>query len=128
MEDGAAISGDPGKYCEGSWLIQRVAEGVIFASRLADEFLDTEQLAIQCRYTGLLGRRLIWMPYRRVVSRENRTDEVFLKQQATLRQTQDNLTEFIHTLLQPLFEHFGFFDLQLDKVQKAVQDLRKFRS
>ena len=55
------------------------------------------------------------------------TDEVLLRGQFTQQQVQDNLTEVLHPLLQPLYEKFNFFKLPFDYVVEELQRLRNNR-
>ena len=56
------------------------------------------------------------------------TDEVTLTGQITQQQVQDNLAEFLHPLLQQLYEKFNFFRLPFDLVAEELQRLRSNRS
>ena len=55
------------------------------------------------------------------------TDEVTLTGQITQQQVQDNLAEFLHPLLQRLYEKFNFFNLSFDLVAKELREMRSKR-
>ena len=109
--------------------IQRIGEGLLFASRFAETFEEVDQIAIRCRFTGLNGRCLTnvypgqFMPN----GYYSRTDEVILTEQVTQQQVQDNLAEVIHPLLSPLYDFFDFFSLQFNLVSEVLQGLRNNR-
>ena len=107
--------------------IKRIAEGILFADRIAREFEGVERLSILCRFSGLDERSLVFS-YDRIMRLSTRyishTNETTLTSQVTLQQVQDNLVEVIHGILQPLYEQFGFYRLTLDEVRSV---LRKFK-
>ena len=105
--------------------IWRVAEALLFVSRFAETFDSVDEIAIQCRFTGLSGRHLTSLDGRRPFfsGGQASTDEVTLKDQVTPKQVQDNLVEILHTLLLPLYEHFNFFKLPLSLVDEETKKL-----
>ena len=105
--------------------VRRIAEGILFAGRFAATFGEVEEIAIQCRFTGLNRRRLDCITGRRIFSRPmpSSTDEVTLTGQATPQQVQDNLAEILHPLLSPLYERFNFFRLPFNLVEEELADL-----
>ena len=113
--------------------VLRIGEGLLFASRFAETFEEVDQIAVHCRFTGLEGRYLasdeLITPLNTFLHRHytSRTDEVLLKEQITQQQVQDNLTEFLHPLLQQLYEKFNFFRLSFDRVAEELQRLRSNR-
>ena len=117
---------DPGKTIDVSTPIWRVGEGLLFASRLAETFEEAEQIAIQCRFTGLKNRTLVSDPRRYSLygGSVSSTGEVLLEHQVTLQQVQDNLPEIIHKLLSPFYERFNFFKLPLELVQSELRNMR----
>lgn len=112
--------------------ISRIAEGLLFASRLAEKFEEVEQIAVHCRFTGLKGRRIAMPPWMLDTLFGNSypcsTDDLTLTGQATLQQLQDNLAEWLHYFLQiQLYEKFSFFQLPFDTLSTVVQSLKNRR-
>lgn len=110
--------------------VWRIAEGLLFSSRFAETFDRVDEIAIQCRFTGLNSRRLTYLhgliggrflPKSYVCS----TDEITLTRQVAPQQVQDNLAEIIHPLLSRLYELFNFFQLPFDLVQEELGKLLK---
>jgi hypothetical protein len=107
----------------------KIAEGLLFARRLATLFEDVEQIAIRCRFTGLKGRSLLLVdhpiPFTEVgpVAQDS---EVILKGQVSLQQVDDNLPEVVHSLVGPLYERFGFYQISIDHIQRMLKKLRRF--
>ncbi len=122
---------DPGHVFYTSTPVLRIGEGLLFASRFAETFEEVDQIAVHCRFTGLEGRYLAsdepMTPLNTLFAKRyaSSTDEVILKEQITQQQVQDNLAEFLHPLLQPLYEKFNFFRLSFDRVAKELQRLRR---
>ena len=115
-----------GKTIDISIPVWRVGEVLLFANRFAETFNAVEQIAIQCRFTGLNGRRLVSKPkYSLFNSYVSHTDAIILKEQVTLQQAQDNLAEILHKLLSPLYEKFNFFKLPFSLVQGELQEMMK---
>ena len=114
-----------GEVFDVSLPVWRIAEGLLFASRFAETFNQIDEIAIQCRFTGLNGRRLDCITGRRFFSTPmlSSTDEVTLTSQATPQQARDNLTEILHPLLSPLYERFNFFRLPLNLVEEELAGL-----
>ena len=109
----------------------RVGEALIFAGRLAATFDGVDQVALQCRFTGLTDRCLthfdamgVW-PRFTLGQYVSRTPEAELRRLVALRQIEDNLAEVVHEFLSPLYERFGFYQLPLATVQSALQDMRR---
>ena len=110
--------------------ILRIGEGLLFASRFAETFEEVNQIAIQCRFTGLEGRSLrssgdFFFPS--FLNHSSSTDAITLTEQFTQQQVQDNLAEVLHPLLQRLYEQFNFFILPFDLVATELQKLRNNR-
>ena len=117
----------PARVFDVAMPILKVAEGTLFAHRYASEFTDVEHIAIRCKFAGLAGRSLIadaYFPDPELYV--CRTPEVVSTAQVTLQQAQDNLPELVHGLLLPLFEKFGFYELRIDQVQTALQQMRRY--
>ena len=129
FEDGP--NNAPGDVFYTSTPVLRIGEGLLFTSRFAETFEEVDQITVHCRFTGLEGRYLASdepiTPLNTFLHRHytSRTDEVLLKGQITQQQVQDNLAEFLHPLLQPLYEKFNFFGLSFDRVAKELQRLRR---
>ena len=101
--------------------VWRIAEGLLFASRFAETFDGVNEIAIQCRFTGLNDRRLVSVDKEQEFPGSiSRTDEVTLTGQATPQQVRDNLAEIIHSLLSPLYERFNFFELPFNLVEEEL--------
>lgn len=131
-DDGVAPSyGEPGSAMEVVMPVWRIGETLLFASRLAQSFDGTEQVAIQCRFTGLRGRRLVSATLARVPHTQigfvSQTDEVTMNIEVTVQQLQDNLAEVIHNLLAPLYEAFDFYDMPIHAVQSELSRMRNNR-
>ena len=131
IEDGELAQNrekEPGTEFSSLFPITKVAEGLLFASRLAVEFGGVEQIAIQCRFTGLAGRSLLLTEYPTPFTEIGPTchqSEVILTGQVSIRQVQDNLPETIHSLLKPLYERFDFQQVSIAYVQNVLQILRR---
>ena len=125
------LNNDPGHVFYTSTPVLRIGEGLLFANRFAETFEEVDQIAVHCRFTGIEGRYLASdepiTPLNTFLHRHymSRTDEVLLKGQITQQQVQDNLAEFLHPLLQQLYEKFNFFGLSFDLVAKELQRLRR---
>ena len=109
----------------------RVGEALIFAGRLATTFEGVDHVALQCRFTGLVGRHLthlgamgVW-PRFTLGQSVSGTPEVELQTLVALPQIEDNLVEVVHEFLAPLYERFGFYQLPFDTVQAALRDMRR---
>ena len=128
LEDG---QDSPGSVIYTSSPVVRIGEGLLFASRFAEEFDGVDQIAMHCRFTGLEGRCLGTAGYRPPFLLGGHflssTDEDILSGQITQRQVQDNLAEVLHPLLERLYEKFNFFTLPFDLVANELQKLRSNR-
>ena len=106
--------------------IWRVGEGILFASRFAQTFEETEQIAIRCCFTGLHDRRLVEQMGRPMFENfTSRTDTVILKEQVTLQQIQDNLPEILQKLLSSLYEKLSFYEVSLDLIQSELKKMKR---
>ena len=107
----------------------KVAEGLLFASRLATVFDGVDQIAIRCCFTGLEGRSLLLVdnpaPFTDI-GPTIRDPQVILTGQVSLQQVRDNLTEVIHNLVRPLYEQFGFYEIPIDHVQRMLAKLTQY--
>lgn len=106
--------------------IIRLAEGLLFARRLAEQYAGATAIAIYCRFNGLDGRKLTRLHGIECLIGDylSRTSEFSCEMRATLAQIDDNLVEVMHQLLAPLYERFDLFKLEIDLVQSALDDLR----
>ncbi len=119
----------PGKLFDVGMPIDKIADGILFASRFAEEFTGVEQITIRCKFTGLSGRSLVpanayarrmWEQY------TCQTPELVLTKQVTLQQIRDNLPKVVHGILSPLFEKFGFYSLELNQIQSSLRQMRRY--
>lgn len=109
--------------------VWRIAEGVLFARRLSETYEDVDAMLIWCRFTGLMGRRLISITGNRAVFGDevSGTDEIAMEAQATPQQIDDNLVEVMHQLLTPLYERFSFFRLPVVLVEEELAQMARGR-
>ena len=128
--DVLALGYSPGSVFGVEMPILRIAEGILFATRFAEQFVGVEQMAIRCKFTGLSGRSLVSSdPLVMLMQGQYncQTSEVLLTRLVTLQQLRDALPEIVHELLVPLFDKFGFYKLYLNQVQTALQQMRKYQ-
>ena len=130
-EDGVgetnSLQRNPGTILAINLSVIRNWECLRFAGHLSRTFEDVEEIKVQCLYTGLSGRALIdgstpALLIRRGVSQ---VDKVQLANQFTLQQLEDNMTEVLHRVMTPLFEHFSFFKLTQSHVQDIMDRYRQ---
>ncbi|MDX8534777.1 putative DNA binding domain-containing protein [Mesorhizobium sp. VK25A] len=128
-EDSVADRVAPGSAIDVTLPVWRVGEGILFATRFAETFEDVEAIAVECRFTGLNNRYLTSLNHDRAVfdDRVSHTAEITLTGQATLVQLRDNLTEFMHQLMAPLYERFDFLALSVELVDTELGRLRNGR-
>jgi hypothetical protein len=119
----------PGTCFDVTMPVWRVAEGLLFASRLAETFEGVEQILIRCRFTGLEGRALVSVTGNRAVFGDDvsQTNDILLQARATPGQVRDNLAEIMLQLLTPLYERFNFVRLPMSLVEEELQRLRQGR-
>ena len=132
FEDGARLipGGDripSGEVLDVTLPVWKIAEGLLFANRFAERFDEVDAIAIQCRFTGLNGRRLTYINGVRFLPNHyiSGTDEITLTRPVTPQQVRDNLAEILHSLLLPLYEYFQFFQLPFDLVKEELGKLLK---
>lgn len=125
-EDGLPNLVTPGTAIDVTLPVWRVGEGILFAIRLAETFSDVDAIAVECRFSGLKNRHLTSLNHDRAVFNDDvsHAQDVTLVGQASLHQLRDNLTEFLHQLLAPLYERFSFFALPLELVDTELGRLR----
>jgi hypothetical protein len=126
----ALESRPPGQFFDVTLPVWRIAEGLLFARRLAEDFDDVDAIATWCRFTGLNNRRLTSVTGTRGVFGDevSVTDEIFMETQTTLQQIDDNLVEVIHQLLIPLYERFSFFRIPEVLVEEELSSMMRGRS
>ena len=119
----------PGTRMDISTPIWRIAETLLFGSRLAEAFDGTTQILIWSQFSGLQGRALTNSHGRHLLldDRVSRTDVITLEGRAEPAQIQANLAEVLLPLLAPLYERFDFFDLPGRLVDEEVNHLRRGR-
>ena len=126
LEDGQG--NDPGTVIYTTEPIRCIGEGLLFVSLFAETFEEVDQITFYCRFTGLKNRHLgraSWDPVPSLpIVYSSSTPEATLKGQTTQQQVQDNLAEFLHPLLQQLYEKFNFFRLSFDLVAKELHKMR----
>ena len=129
LEDGIPQHEAPGSVFDVSTTVRRVGEGLIFARAIAEQFDGVEQIAIRCRFTGLEGRRLVFLgsmtAYQVVFPRFCHTDVVELQGQMTLQQVDDNLAEVVCAFVRQLYERFDLYELSVETVQRILQEMRR---
>ena len=119
----------PGEVIDLTYPVRRVAEGCLFAERLAETYDEVEGIIMSMRFTGLKGRRLISLTKSRGYheSRISDTDDVVLRATATPQQVRNNIVEIIHDLLTPLYEKFSFYQISSQLVSEEIEDMRHRR-
>ena len=133
IEDGELAqhrSRPPGTEFTNSVPCIKIAEGLLFASRLAATFEGVEQIAIRCRFTGLKGRSLLLVDHPAPFIDTGpviHNPEVILTGQVSIQQVHDNLTEVIHGLVKPLYERFGFYEIPISHVQSMLMKTRRYQ-
>ena len=129
MEDGVPQHATPGSVFDIGTTIRRIGEALTFARAWAATFEGVEQIAIRCRLSGLNDRSLVtfgaFTAFAMVSPGICRTDAVELQGQMTPQQVDDNLAEVVHGFARPLYERFDFYQLQLETVQRALQEMRR---
>ena len=117
-----------GKVLYFSLPVWRTGEVRYFAARLLAEFQDVQVVMINCRFTGLFGRTITSLHWRRLTrSRPCRQDEVETTTNVTVPQLKENIVEIIHQLLSPLYEAFDFYTLSRTLVEEELSSLRQNR-
>ena len=120
----------PGQVMDVTLPVWRVGEATYFALRYAEQFEDTEAIAICVRFTGLNGRTLKSVTGQRLMMDYmiSRTEEIQLKTTASLEQLRDNMVEVMQELLAPLYEVFSFFKLPQLLVEEELARMRQGKS
>ena len=121
---------NPGQVIDVALPVCQAAEGMLFASRLAETFENVEGIAVRCRFTGLQGRKLHSLsgpqfPSGPYLTYENRMNKFTMQGEFTLVQVQDNFAEVLHSLLADFYAGFNFFDLRIEFIQNEINKLRR---
>jgi len=121
----------PGTSFDLALPIWRVGETLLFVRRFASSLDDNPLITVRCHYFGLQGRELsvVARPRRRLLDRGRicHDSEAELVTQVSADQIEETLAEVIHSLLAPLYERFGFFQLPMELVVEELADLRGHR-
>ena len=119
---------EPGTKIDCDLPIWRIAEGLLFASRLGTAFDSIEEIGVHCCFTGLNGRSLISLNPLLIgfwgteyLCRDN---DVTFSAVVSQEQIQNNLVEVLHGLLQPLFERFSLYSLSASHVQRVLKEMK----
>jgi len=109
--------------------VWRVAEALLFVSRLARLFGEDPIIFVRIHYTGLRDR-VLTARGQNVILREGRNsadNEVIIETQASASQIEDNVVEIVHELLVPLYERFDFLELPLEFAARQIEEMRRLR-
>ena len=118
----------PGSVIDVTLPVWRVGEILYFAARFLDEFEDTQAVLINCRFTGLTGRTITSLNFRRMTSsRSCHSDKVETSTNITPQQLRENVVEVLHQLLSPVYEAFNFYTLSRTLVEEELSSLRENR-
>ena len=118
----------PGTVFDVTLPIWRVGETLLQAERLATNLFEgPTTLRFAVEFTGLQGRSLVSMDGR--INFENdrtsRQDSIRRQTHVESQNIGANLPEMVHTLLEPLYDLFGFFELSM---QLVVDELIRMRT
>ncbi len=123
LEDRRRLS--PGSVIDITLPVWRVGEILYFAARLLDQFEDAGAVLVNCRFTGLTGRTITSLNFRRMASsRPCLSDEVETTANITAQQLRENVAEVVHQLLSPIYEAFDFHTLSRTLVEEELNSLR----
>ena len=118
----------PGQNIEIKQPVWRVGEAAYFVERFCAEFPEVENVLIYLKFSGLEGRKLTFInnPIRMLDNKINHTPEpIELKDSVSVKELQNNMVEVIYKLLKPLYETFGFFQLDIRLVDEILSSLRR---
>ena len=108
----------PGSVIDVTLPVLRVGEILYFAARFLDEFEDAQAALVNCRFTGLTGRTITSLNFRRMTSsRPCLSGKVETGANITPKQLQENVVEVVHQLLSPIYEAFDFYTLSRTLVE-----------
>ena len=94
----------PGSVIDVTLPVLRVGEILYFAARFLDEFEDAQAALVNCRFTGLTGRTITSLNFRRMTSsRPCLSGKVETGANITPKQLQENVVEVVHQLLSPIY-------------------------
>jgi len=120
----------PGEAISISLPVWRLGEALLYIARIANSFGENPRILCRARYTGLQGRRLGYLDAQRDFFLEEHVcadHTADLETVATVANITDNLAEVLHAVLSPLYERFGFFELETHYVAEEVTRLRSRR-
>ena len=118
----------PGTVLDISMPVWRIGEILYFSARFLTEFQDVQAVVVNCRFTGLYGRTVTSLDWRRLTrSRSCHQSEVETTATVTVAQLEENMVEIVHKLLAPLYEAFDFYALSPTLVEEELGSLRKNR-
>lgn len=126
-EDSATADGiEAGTIFDITLPVWRMGEALLFMGRLGRLFGENPRIVTHCRYLGLGNRVLSRMDghgrvWPAVSCRDN---EVTLDSDLSVVEVEDNLPEVLHSLLAPLYERFGFFELDRALVVEELERMR----
>lgn len=118
----------PGQNIEIKQPVWRVGEAAYFVERFCAEFPEVENVLIYLKFSGLEGRKLTFInnPIRMLDNKINHTPEpIELKDSVSVKELQNNMVEVIYKLLKPLYETFGFFQLDIRLVDEILSSLHR---
>lgn len=125
----------PGTLMDTGLPIIRAAEIVGHAVALARAASASERPAIECelRWTGLMGRDLLsWANPRRIGPDPGdfvaRADACTSRVSIALGSEEPDLASIVLSAVRPLFERFGYHDLEETAVSRVLDDLRPVAS
>lgn len=108
--------------------IWRIGEILLYADRLARLTNSTGNMLFRVRWSGLSGRKLAFLQsWSRSTGGDHTAVQDAVKSSAVipLDHIEDNLTEILHPLLQPLYEAFNFFELPTNLVSEELKSMRR---
>ncbi len=119
----------PGTVVDVTIPVWRLAEALLFAHRLGGEFDGAEAIAVWYEFNGLEGRRLTSIGNRRIMMDYHicRTRNSSGYGVVSFDRLEDNIVEFVHELLAPLYEKFNLFALPRALVEAEIERLRAGR-
>ena len=125
-EDANLSDVSPGTTILTIFPIWRVGEILYFAARFLDQFEGVETVIINCRFTGLSGRRMESRDIKYLfASPPCGLAEFEERISVELRQLEENMVEVVHQLLSPLYKVFDFDEFTQDFVRQELDKLRK---
>lgn len=120
---------EPGTSIDLTIPIWRIGETLLYVARLAKLFGEDPEVSMRIQYNGLKGRRMAALFNWRylIYDRECFVDTVKMQGQARATVIEDNLTEVLLPLLQPLYDAFDFAPLSASMVSEEIAKFRNNR-